>query len=131
MSNTGILVDAYTWIEIFKDTLWGKRALVIIEKNPSVFISVLTLYELQYRLEEIYGKEIAASHIETIHTHTEVILVDNQIALIAGSIKCEQKRKKNTMSAVDCMILATAQVFNLKVLTGDKHFNGLEELLPV
>jgi len=33
------------------------------------------------------------------------------------------------MGAVDCLILATARIHNLKMLTGDKHFNGLEETI--
>jgi len=32
---------------------------------------------------------------------------------------------------VDCMILATARLHGLKILSGDKHFAGLEESLEI
>ena len=46
---TGILIDTYAWIEIFRDSPWGRKAVACIEKSSSCFVSVLTLYKLQYR----------------------------------------------------------------------------------
>jgi len=126
---TGILIDTYAWIEIFRNSPWGRQALECIEQNSPLAISVLTLYELQYRFSDLYGEEKTGSFIATILTHAEVIPVDRQIAITAGTIKAGQKKKGNGMGAVDCMILATARIHNLNVLTGDKHFNGLEETI--
>jgi len=131
MKSTRILVDTYTWIEILKNSVWGNHALAIIQQSSPVYISVLTLYELQYRLEELYGRETASTRIRTILSYTETIPVDEQIASLAGLIKFEQKRKKSKMGAVDCMILATARVHNLKVLTGDRHFSGIAESIQI
>jgi predicted nucleic acid-binding protein len=129
MKSKGILVDTYTWFEILKNSVWGNHAFAIIERSLPVFISVLTLYELHYRLEDEYGHEIATARIRTILSYTKTIPVDEQIASLGGLIKFEQKRKKSNMGAVDCMILATARIHNLNVLTGDIHFNGLEETI--
>lgn len=126
---TGILIDTYAWIEIFRNSLWGRQALECIEQNSPLAISVLTLYELQYRFNDLYGKEKTRSFIATILTHAEVIPVDMQIAITAGTIRIVQKKEGNGMGAVDCMILATARIHNLKIMTGDKHFNGLEETI--
>jgi len=123
---TGILIDTYTWIEIFRNSPRGRQALECIEKNSPLAVSVLTLYELQYRFNDLYGEEKTGSFIATILTHAEVIPVDMQIAVAAGTIRTGQKKKGNGMGAVDCMILATARIHNLKVLTGDMHFKGLE-----
>jgi len=131
MKNAGILVDTYTWMEILKNSVWGNHALAIIEQSSPVYISVLTLYELQYRLEELYGHETASIRIRTILSYTETIPVDEQIAALAGLIKLEQKRKKSKMGAADCLILATARLHNLKVLTGDRHFNGTAESMQI
>ncbi|MCX6684870.1 MAG: PIN domain-containing protein, partial [Methanoregula sp.] len=124
---TGILIDTYTWIEIFRNSPWGWQALEFIEKNSPLAVSVLTLYELQYRFNDLYGEENTGSFITTILTHAEVIPVDMQIAIAAGTIRTGQKKKGNGMGAVDCLILATARIHNLNVLTGDRHFDGLEE----
>jgi len=127
--SAGILIDTYTWFEIFKNSVWGNRALAMIERSSPLFISVLTLYELQYQLEDEYGHEVANTRIKTIRSYTKTIPVDDQIASLAGLIKLEQKRKKSKMGAVDCLILATARIHNLNVLTSDIHFDGLDETI--
>ena len=126
---TGILIDTYTWIEIFRNSPWGRQALECIEQNSPLAVSVLTLYELQYRFNDLYGEEKTGSFIATILTHAEVIPVDMQIAVAAGTIRTGQKKKGNGMGAVDCMILATARIHNLNVLTRDMHFKDLEETI--
>jgi predicted nucleic acid-binding protein len=128
---TGILIDTYTWIEIFRNSPWGRQALECIEQNSPLAVSVLTLYELQYHFNDLYGEEKTGSFIATILTHAEVIPVDMQIAVAAGTIRTGQKKKGNGMGTVDCMILATARIHNLKVLTGDMHFKGLEETILI
>ena len=128
---TGILIDTYAWIEIFRDSLWGRKALDCIEKSSSCFVSVLTLYELQYRLGDLYGEEKTEALLATITANAEVLPVDSRIAVAAGRIKAGQKRAGSGMGAVDCLILATARIHHLKILTGDRHFAGLLETIDV
>ena len=71
----------------------------------------------------------AISIINQITEQVKVIPVDNQIAMLGGAIKLGQCQGKTKMGAVDCMILATARLHGLKILTGDQHFNGLEETI--
>jgi predicted nucleic acid-binding protein len=127
----GILVDTYAWIEIFQGSLWGEKALECMEQGAPLAVSVLTLYELQYRLSALYGDGKTAGLLKTILSHAGAIPVDMQIALAAGTIKSLQKKKGSAMGAVDCMILATARSRGLKILSGDKHFEGLEETLDI
>jgi len=128
---TGILIDTYAWMEIFSGSPWGHRALACIEKKSQQVISVLTLYELQYRLGDLYGEEKTAALLAAIAAHAEVLPVDSRIAVAAGRIKAGQKRAGSGMGAVDCLILATARIHHLKVLTGDRHFAGLEDTIDV
>jgi len=131
MTAPGILVDTYTWIEIFRNSPWGREALACIEKNSPPSISVLSLYELQYRFGDLYGQEKTGTFLATILTHSEVIPVDREIAIAAGTIKLGQCKGKTKMGAVDCMILATARAHGLKILSGDKHFAGFDEYLDI
>jgi predicted nucleic acid-binding protein len=128
---TGLLIDTYAWMEIFSGSSWGHRALDCLEKHSPQVISVLTLYELQYRLGDLYGVEKTAALLATIVAHSEVLPVDSRIAVAAGAIKAEQKRAGSGMGAVDCLILATARIYHLKILTGDRHFSGLDEVIEV
>jgi predicted nucleic acid-binding protein len=128
---TGILIDTYAWMEIFSGSAWGERALACLKNHTLQAVSVLTLYELQYRLGHVYGEEKAASLLATVVANTEVLPVTGRIAVDAGKIKAIQKRAGSSLGAVDCLILATARVHHLEILTGDRHFAGFEETIEV
>ena len=131
MTDPSILVDTSTWIEIFQGSPWGQKALARIEMNSPVAVSVLTLYELQYRLSDFFSGQKIGTLMEIVLNHAEVIPVDTDSAILAGAIKADQKKIRSGMGAVDCMILATARVHGLKIISGDKHFAGLEECLEI
>jgi len=128
---TGVLIDTSAWMEIFGGSPWGQRALACLENQSPQAISVLTLYELQYRLEHLYGEKKTATLLDIVVANTEVLPVDSRIAVDAGRIKAGQKREGSSIGAVDCLILATARAYRLKILTGDRHFAGFDETITV
>ena len=83
---TGILVDTYAWIEIFRDSPWGRQALEHIEGKSSLAVSVLTC-TTTITVGGVIGEEKTGSLIATIQSHAEAIPVDTPIAVAAGSIK--------------------------------------------
>jgi|GEM_PF-2817210 len=121
-----ILVDSFAWLEIFKGTPDGKKALEIIERSNEVFTSVLILYELNKLIGDIEGEKGSGDYLNTIKTHTSVIEIDEKIALNAAVIKLEYQ-----ISDIDALILATARVHNLKILTLNQSFKGVEEALMI
>ncbi len=131
MTCTGILVDTYAWLEIMSGSSKGNHAQMVIQENSHISISVLTIYELRYRLEQIKDNESAVAIIRQITDQADVIPIDAQIAFLGGTIRIQTTSQKTPMGAVDCLILATARIHNLKVLTGDIHFKGLEETILI
>lgn len=129
MTAPSILVDTWAWIEMMKGSRQGEYVRTVILNNPNLFISILTIYELRYRIEQLKDSESAISIINKITEQVEIIPVDTRIAMLGGIIKLGQCQGKTKMGAVDCMILATARLHGLKILSGDKHFNGLEETI--
>jgi predicted nucleic acid-binding protein len=131
MTGTGILVDTWAWLEMMTGSGPGDRVRTVIRNNPDIFISVLTLYELRYQVERLQDYARAESIASRIASQAGIILVDTETAILAGAIKADQKKRGSSMGAVDCMILATARLHGLKILSGDKHFTGLEECLEI
>jgi predicted nucleic acid-binding protein len=129
VTSPGILVDTWAWLEMMSGTPRGDRVRDIIRNSSPVSISVLTLYELRYRLEQIKNRDFAIMVIKQITDQTEVIPIDDKIGLLGGTLKSQQNSQKTTMGAVDCLVLATARVHNLQILTGDKHFAGFPEAI--
>ena len=126
-SNAGILVDSFVWLEILRGSKKGKIALEIINKSDRVFTSVLNLYELRHQIEQIADQKTSNEYIRAIKSHTKVIVIDEKIALKGALVKHEYKK----MGVLDCLILATARINALKILTGDETFKGIDGTIIV
>ncbi len=126
MNASDILVDSFAWLEILAGSDRGRNALSAIKESSGVFTSVLNIYEIKYRIEQIRDEETADEYIKTVKTHTNVLNIDEKIALSGARIRLE-----NGMGAVDSLILATARIHDLLVLTGDRHFAGLDEAVMI
>jgi len=131
LTTNGILIDTFAWLEMLKGSEKGANARSVIREAPEIYLSALTLYELQYRIAQIKNDESVAAIIRQITGRAEVIPVDSRIAIQGGKIKLRQKSLKTDMGAVDCLILATAQIYNLKILTGDPHFSECGETILI
>ena len=64
-----------------------------------------------------------------IVSKSEIIDLNNDIALAAGEINFENKKKIKNWGMSDAIILATARMFNAKVVTGDEHFRNLNAVM--
>lgn len=123
-----MLVDSFAWMELFQGSERGKKVLELIRQNrDQPYTSVLSLYEIGYRVQEIKDERTAEEFIKVVEAHAKTLGVDRRISIMAAKIKLENKR----LGAVDCLIYATAKINNLKVLTGDEHFHGLADVIMI
>jgi predicted nucleic acid-binding protein len=120
------LIDSYAWIEYFKGTSKGKIAKELIE-NDSCATASLAIAELT----EKYKKENRdfESDFNFIISQTKIVDLDAEIALEAGKISFENKKKIKNWGMADSIMLATAKKIGAKVLTGDKHFGNFESVM--
>ncbi len=126
MSTSSILVDSFTWLEILKGSERGKNALNVIKRSSDVFTSVLNIYEVKYRIEHIRDEETANDYIKTVKSHTKILNIDEEIAIAGAGI-----RLKHKLGAVDSLLLATARIHDMRILTGDRHFEGMNEAVMI
>jgi predicted nucleic acid-binding protein len=122
-----LLVDSFVWLEILSGSERGKEALEIIKSAEELYTSVLNLYEVRYRAEEVAGEEKALEIIRRIEENCRILSVDRQIALEGGRLKLRNIK----MGAVDCLLLATARTKRLKILSGDEHFRGMKDAILI
>lgn len=123
------VIDSYAWIEYFRGTEPGRKVRPYIEGN-SAAISVLSLAELR----EKYLREGWRSFDQDaafITTRTSVIPVDRQTAVLAGELNHERKAVAHGWGMADSIILATARATSAKVVTSDRHFDGLPDAILV
>ena len=124
--NYEYLIDSYAWIEYFKGTEKGEIAGNFIENNSSITPSMVIA-----ELTEKYKKENKEfeEDFNFILSQTKIINLDTEIAQSAGRINFENKKKIKNWGMADSIILAAAEKANVKIITGDKHFEGFNSVM--
>ncbi len=122
------LIDSYALVEYFKGSAEGKRASQYIESGNSS-TTTMTIAELaeKYEREKLDFKE----DLKFILSRIELIDLNFKIALIAGKINATRKKLVKDWGMADSIILATANFFGIKVITGDEHFKDIKEVIMI
>jgi len=120
------VIDSYAWVEYFLGSREGSIAKEYIE-NGECAISSVTIAELS----EKYKRENKdfEKDFHFIIARTKIVELDTKIALLAGEINFENKKKIKNWGMADSIILATAKSLNAKVVTGDGHFRSLNSVM--
>jgi|SRR3989338_1735691 len=120
------VMDSYAWVEYFRGTKEGETVRSYIEKGGNATCSI-TIAELA----EKYKRENKAFEEDYffIVSKSKIIDLDPDTALRAGEINFENKKKIKNWGMADSIILATAEIFNVKVVTGDEHFRNLNSVM--
>lgn len=126
MNTPALLIDSFVWLEILAGSDRGRNALSIMDDAKELCTSVVNLYEVYYRAAQLRGKDDAAQIIAAIESQARVIPVDGQIALAGALIRLERG-----FGAIDALCYATARIHSLTVLTGDQHFQGLDDAILI
>lgn len=105
------------------DFLRGKSKIVQlfseILESEEVYISVLTVYEL---FKGAFTEK-AQRAVKEFVSYFETIYINHEIAEVGGKFYREYRKKRITLSTVDCLIMATAKVYGLKIITRNiKHY---------
>ena len=119
-----MIFDTSAWIEFFQGTKKSK----IVEnalKTEENFTSIVTFAEIvnwclknniEYRIRK---------YIEGIKKGSKILELNESITLLAGELNFERKKIVKSWGIIDSIILSTAQIYNLKILTKDSHFKDI------
>jgi predicted nucleic acid-binding protein len=130
-------VDSYAWVELFLGGQKGQRVRRIMAEADEVRTPDVVLAELSRKyLREKAEVSTVRSRLETITSASLVTPVGVDVAVKAGEAFLEladraAKQRRRAPSLFDAIVLATARVHDSKVLTGDEHFEGLSETIPI
>ncbi len=119
-----VLIDSWAWVEYFKGSKAGEKAKEYIEGKEKAIISTINIAEVYRWILRFYNEEIAEEKINVMKERCFVIPVDEEIAITAAKIKHERK-----FGLGDAIIYATARKENAILLTGDKDFKNMEDVI--
>jgi len=119
-----MLLDTSVWIEFFQGTEKSKKVEDIL-KTEENFTSIVTLAEVVNWCFKNNIQDKIKDYIEGIKNGSTILGLNEPIVILAGKINYERKRIEKNWGIMDSIILATAQIYNLKVLTKDSQFKDL------
>ena len=132
-----LVVDSYAWIELFLGSQKGLKVRRMMIDADEVRTPDVVLAEISRKyMREKAEKDTVKSRLETITSASLVTPVEIEVAMKAGEASIElaaraAKQRRRAPSLFDAIVLATARVHNSKVLTGDEHFEGLPDTIPI
>jgi predicted nucleic acid-binding protein len=117
---TRFFYDSYAVLAYLSD---NPNYTSFFEENDG-FLTKLNLMEIYYRTLEVHGDQAASQVVEVFTKY----VMDFGLADIEGSMKLRLELKKNgrDISYADALGYYLALKSNVKFLTGDKGFKGLE-----
>jgi predicted nucleic acid-binding protein len=128
-----VIVDTYAWVELFSAGAGFAQVEEVLGADERCLTPDIVLAEVARKMERDGAElELIRSKLAVILETSTSIPVDARIAL--GVHRADQElrfraraRKLGDPGLSDAIILSSARVYDGKVLTGDRHFEGLPE----
>lgn len=116
-----VLIDSWSWVEYWAGSKYADIAAKYIEGSESAIVSTINIAEVYYWFVKYYDQKTADERTNRMRKRCFVVPVSEEIAIEAARIKHGKK-----IGLADSLILATANVENAKVVTGDPDFAKIE-----
>ena len=113
-------IDTWAWMEYFNGSQAGQRVKQLVEGSEEICTPSLVL--LEFKAKYLREKKPFEERVGFICKRTRIVPLSKEIALAAAEYKLKG------LHASDAIIYATARAVNSTLLTGDKHFTGMEHV---
>lgn len=128
--NESYVIDAYAWIEYLRGSEAGLKVKSILdEETNEVYTCAVTIAEVVSKVAREGGDPEVAYDI--LLSNSQVIDVDEKISREAGLLHFEIRKAKRDFGLADAYVLAAARRTGSKILTGDPHFENVEEAILI
>jgi predicted nucleic acid-binding protein len=122
------VIDTFAWIEYFAGSMRGEKAKPFVESGDAITPALVIAEFTDKYVREGMNPE---KRLKFMRTKTMVLPLDDETAETAGRISAERRPRVKGWGLVDSCVLATARAKGLKVVTGDAHFEGLDETIMI
>jgi predicted nucleic acid-binding protein len=133
VNESDVLFDTWAWWEVLSGTATGRRLAHRFLRLPVglVHTSALTLGELAAKLAREGGGDRIDSMETAIRAASRLHDVTVAIAVEGGRLREALRRNEPNASLADGIILATARDAGARLLSADRAFRGLPEILDL
>ena len=117
------LADTYALIEILKGNPNYKDYSVEMLSTTE-----FNLLELSHALVRDFGVEDAEKILEIVKSSVGIISPDIHHYVLASEMRIRERKKGRKFSLIDCLGYVVAKSMGMKFLTGDREFEGMEDV---
>ncbi len=123
------MVDSFAWMEYFMGSERGEKVKKIVgDATAECLVSAINIAEIYSKSIKVDGIDRAEERKSFIFSRCAVIDVNDELAVEAAKIDVDMKKKVKGWGLADSIVLATARAARAKIVTWDKHFQGLAEV---
>ncbi|WP_457599797.1 PIN domain-containing protein [Hydrogenivirga sp.] len=115
----GYLIDTDVCIDFLRGADYARNLILQLFDIEEVYVSILTRYEL---LKGAFTKKHISAVGEFLSSF-ETLFLEEDIVDIAAEFYRIYRKRGITLADIDCLIMATAKVHSLKIITRNvKHY---------
>ena len=113
--------DTYALVEILKGNPAYERY-----AGEELITSEFNMLELAYALTRDYGEEKAVEILRIVRAFIAIVQPRDEDYARASTLRLELKRQGRNLSLIDALGYVLAKRLNIRFLTGDREFRGLD-----
>jgi len=114
-----ILLDSSAWIEYFNSSAQAPLIEKEISKEHAIIIPTLVIFEVYRKITKTLSMEEGLSAMSSMSSY-DVVDLTKEIALHAADLSIQYD-----LPMADSCILATAEYYNVKLITFDHDFTNI------
>jgi len=123
------VIDSYAWIEYFMGTKAGKKVKPIIEGLEEKITPTICLAEIYAKTIRVESEELAEKQRVFIKERSALASLDEKTAIESAKLNVTMKKKIKGWGLADSIVYATGLLKKAEVVTGDKHFKELTNVI--
>jgi predicted nucleic acid-binding protein len=126
------VIDSFAWFEYFMGSRRGKVAKEIIDNRvDEKFTPAVCVAEVYAKSMRNEGEAMAETRRKFMRDRSAVAVLNEGTAVSSAKVDVARKKEVPRWGLVDSIVLATARELGAKVVTGDLHFKGLEDVVMI
>ncbi|MBI2044707.1 PIN domain-containing protein [Candidatus Pacearchaeota archaeon] len=122
------IIDSYAWVEYFIGSEKGKvLRKLFLDKNNNFFTVECCLAEIKgwaLRNSKDFSK-----FFEIIKRNSKKLLITEEDWISSAEERFKQRKTQKDFGLIDSIILSKQKELNCKIITGDKHFKEMRDVV--
>ena len=122
------IIDTYAWVEYFLGSVKGEVLKKLFEDEKHRFFTVeCCLAEIKaWALQNNKDFDVL---FKIVRSNSSILPLTEHNWIDAASARFEQRKERKNFGMIDAILLVKQKEYSCMIVTGDKHFKGLNETI--